>query len=136
MQTGAPSGAKPSGNKVNDTCGAFIDVLSKKFLSKNLQNIITAYVCKNPADHESALNLIATLKGMFGRSLSAFMLAMLNERKGKELYEQAITHICFLSDINKLYDTALGIYDLDVALMIAQQAQKVSQSITRCVVQV
>jgi hypothetical protein len=41
------------------------------------------------------------------------------------LYEQAITHICWLSDVNKLYDTALGIYDLDVAIMIAQQAQKV-----------
>ena len=124
MQTGAPLEAKPSGNKVNGTCGAFIDVLSKKFLSKNLQNVITAYVCKNPPDHESALNLIITLKGVFGVLFSG-VHAMLNKRKGKESYEQAITHICFLSDINKLYDTALGIYDLDVALMIAQQAQKV-----------
>ncbi|KAA8908123.1 elongator complex protein-like protein 1 [Sphaerosporella brunnea] len=93
------------GNKVNTICNAFIDVLRRKYLSKHMQNIITAYVCKTPPDHESALNLIATLKG-------------------KELYEQAITHICWLSDVNKLYDTALGIYDLDVAIMVAQQAQK------------
>ena len=71
VQTGVPPGAKPSGSKVNDTCGAFIDVLSKNFLSKNLQNIITAYVCKNPADHESALNLITTLKGMFSFGVHA-----------------------------------------------------------------
>ncbi|KAF8252842.1 IkappaB kinase complex, IKAP component [Wilcoxina mikolae CBS 423.85] len=94
-----------SGNKVNGICNAFIDNLSKKHISKNIQNIITAHVCKSPPDHESALNLIATLKG-------------------KEFYEQAITHICFLCDINKLYDTSLGIYDLGVALMVAQQAQK------------
>lgn len=93
-------------NKVNTICNAFIDVLRKKYLSKHMQNIITAYVCKTPPDHESALSLITSLKG-------------------KELYEQAITHICFLSDVNKLYDTALGIYDLEVAIMIAQQAQKV-----------
>lgn len=30
-----------------------------------------------------------------------------------------------MSDINKLYDTALGIYDLELALTVAQQAQKV-----------
>jgi hypothetical protein len=52
------------GNKVNGICSAFIDNLSKKHLSKNIQNIITAHVCKSPPDHESALNLIATLKGM------------------------------------------------------------------------
>ena len=92
--------------KVNTICNALIDILRKKYLSKHVQNIITAYVCMIPPDHESALNLIASLKG-------------------KELYEQAITHICFLSDVNKLYDTALGIYDLEVAIMIAQQAQKV-----------
>lgn len=93
-------------NKVNTICNAFIDVLRKKHLSKHMQNIITAYVCKTPPDHESALGLITSLKG-------------------RDLYEQAITHICFLSDIDKLYDTALGIYDLEISIMIAQQAQKV-----------
>jgi elongator complex protein 1 len=53
-----------TGNKVNTICDAFIDVLRKKYLSKHMQNIITAYVCKTPPDHESALNLIATLKGV------------------------------------------------------------------------
>lgn len=51
-------------NKVNVICNAFIDVLRKKQLSKYMQNIITAYCCKSPPDHEAALNLIATLKGL------------------------------------------------------------------------
>ncbi|KAI5794642.1 IKI3 family-domain-containing protein [Pyronema domesticum] len=80
--------------KVNDICNAFITILSSKYLSSNIQNIITAYCCKSPPDHEAALTLITSLKG-------------------KDLYEQAITHICFLSDVNKLYDTSLGLYDLE-----------------------
>jgi len=39
--------------------------------------------------------------------------------------ERAAEHICFLADVNQLYDHALGIYELDVALLIAQQSQKV-----------
>jgi IKI3 family len=41
--------------------------------------------------------------------------------------EDAAEHICFLADANQLYDHALGIYDLDVALLVAQQSQKVRQ---------
>lgn len=40
------------------------------------------------------------------------------------MVEQAIEHICFLADVNRLYETALGLYDLDVALLVAQQSQK------------
>lgn len=41
------------------------------------------------------------------------------------LTERAAEHICFLADVNQLYDTALGIYNLELALLIAQQSQKV-----------
>lgn len=33
-------------------------------------------------------------------------------------------HICFLADVNRLYDNALGLYDLRMTLLIAQQSQK------------
>lgn len=49
---------------------------------------------------------------------------------GTNQYDEAISHICFLSDVNKLYDTALGTYDLDLTLTIAQHAQKVHPSIS------
>ncbi len=33
-------------------------------------------------------------------------------------------HICFLADVNRLYENALGLYDLRLTLLIAQQSQK------------
>lgn len=41
-----------------------------------------------------------------------------------DLVERAVEHICFLADVNQLYDHALGLYNLDVALLVAQQSQK------------
>lgn len=95
-------------SKVNRICQAFLDVLLPSMLSTNLQNIVTAYVCKSPPDHDSALLLIAKLR-----------------EEDAELAERAIEHICFLADANKLYQNALGLYNLELALMVAQQSQKV-----------
>ena len=41
----------------------------------------------------------------------------------------AIEHICFLADVNRLYENALGLYDLELALLVAQQSQKVGWTI-------
>ena len=38
--------------------------------------------------------------------------------------DRAIEHICFLADVNRLFDTALGMYNLDITLLIAQQSQR------------
>lgn len=43
-----------------------------------------------------------------------------------EIVEDAIKYIIFLSDVNKLYDVALGMYNFQLVLMIAQYSQKVS----------
>ncbi|PWW72432.1 IkappaB kinase complex, IKAP component [Tuber magnatum] len=96
-----------SESKVNRICDAFLNVLLPKRLSSNLQNIVTAYVCKTPPDHDAALLLIGDLRA-----------------KSPELAEEAIQHVCFLSDMNKLYDNALGLYDLELTLAVAQQSQK------------
>ena len=42
--------------------------------------------------------------------------------------EDAIKYIIFLSDVDRLYDVALGMYDFQLVLMIAQHSQKVSRS--------
>lgn len=102
-----PSTTDASKSKVNRICDAFLTVLLKNRLSSNLQNIITAYVCKSPPDHDAALLLVGRLR-----------------EDNIELAEQAITHVCFLSDVNKLYDNALGLYNLELTLMVAQQSQK------------
>lgn len=42
-----------------------------------------------------------------------------------QLVEEAVKYIIFLVDANSLFDTALGMYDFSLVLMIAQHAQKV-----------
>lgn len=94
-------------SKVNKVCDAILQVLQKQSPPR-LQNIVTAHVCKNPPDLEAGLKLLSNL----------------SLEKDQESLEQAVEHICFLADVNQLYDSALGIYDLDVALLVAQQSQK------------
>jgi elongator complex protein 1 len=95
----------PGTSKVNRICDAFLEVLHGE---DHLQSIVTAHVCKNPPDLSAGLALISDLR-----------------ESGKQAQlEQAISHIAFLADVNQLYDTALGLYDLDVALLVAQQSQK------------
>lgn len=97
----------PATSKVNGICDAFLKVLSGQETT-HLQSIVTAHVSKNPPDLSAGLTLISSLR---------------KEGKQSQL-EQAVEHICFLADVNQLYDAALALYDLDVALLVAQQSQK------------
>lgn len=93
-------------DKVNRICNAFLDVLRRR-MSTNLKNIITAHVCKVPPNLDAGLSEIAQLH-------------LASPQKA----ESATEHICFLADSNRLYDTALGLYDLELTLLVAQQTQK------------
>lgn len=100
-------------SKVNSICDRFLTHLTtgSKPTAKTLRNIITAHVCKQPPDLEAGLFVIATLQSSQSGSES-------------ELVERAAEHICFLADVNTLYSTSLGLYNIDLALLIAQQSQK------------
>lgn len=39
--------------------------------------------------------------------------------------EEALKYLLFLVDVNELYDIALGTYDFDLVLMVAEKSQKV-----------
>lgn len=93
-------------SKVNRICNAFLDALKNR-TSTHFQNVVTAHVCKAPPDLEAGLTQIAGLRS-----------------KNSDLVDAAIEHICFLADVNRLYDNALGLYDLELALLVAQQSQK------------
>ncbi|MCJ1310289.1 hypothetical protein MMC25_003951 [Agyrium rufum] len=99
------SGNPPS-SKVNRICDAFLKVFRSRHAT-NVQNIISAHVCKNPPDLEAGLTLIAKL-----------------QKDDPDRADRAVEHICFLSDVNRLYDRALGLYDLELTLLVAQQSQK------------
>ncbi|KAG9229092.1 elongator complex protein-like protein 1 [Amylocarpus encephaloides] len=93
-------------SKVNRVCDAFLEVLEMRGTT-NLQNIITANVCKFPPALEDGLQVVAQLM-----------------KEEEAMADKAVEHICFLADVNRLYDSALGLYNLDLALLVAQQSQK------------
>ncbi|OGM39887.1 putative killer toxin sensitivity protein (IKI3) [Aspergillus bombycis] len=92
--------------KVNRICDAFLATLEKR-IDTNLHNLVTAHVVKSPPDLEAGLQLVARLRD-----------------QSSEQAEDAVEHMCFLSDAHRLYDTALGLYDLELTLLVAQQAQR------------
>ncbi|KAJ6031230.1 hypothetical protein N7540_001962 [Penicillium herquei] len=106
-QPDAPVVPKPltKESKVNTICNGFLAVLQSR-LDTNLQNLITAHVCKSPPDLEAGLKLVARLR-----------------TETPEQADDAIVHMCFLTDANRLYSHALGLYDLELTLLVAQQAQ-------------
>ncbi|KAI1192993.1 IKI3 family-domain-containing protein [Nemania serpens] len=104
-----PSITSGGPSKVNIVCDAVLSCLQERKIKDHgtLQNIITAYICKNPPAFEDGLHVVATLM-----------------KEDEKLAEKAVEHICFLADVNTLYDEALGLYHLDLVLLVAQQSQR------------
>ncbi|KAL8905894.1 MAG: hypothetical protein Q9171_006493 [Xanthocarpia ochracea] len=94
-----------SAGKVNKICNAFLEALLGR--KANVKNMITAQVCKSPPDLDAGLLEIVRLR-----------------EKGGDQVNETVEHICFLADVNRLYENALGLYDLRLTLLIAQQSQK------------
>lgn len=59
---GTTNGNQSKDNKVNRICDAFLAALQDR-VDSNLQNLVTAHVCKSPPDLESGLQLVARLRG-------------------------------------------------------------------------
>lgn len=49
-------------SKINRVCDAFLEALKGRQVT-NLQNIVTAHVCKAPPDLDAGLSLVAKLQG-------------------------------------------------------------------------
>ncbi|KAL4071351.1 IKI3 family-domain-containing protein [Scleroderma yunnanense] len=92
---------------ITDVCDAIRCELETKNLSKYVNSILTAYVVKTPSDCEAGLALLLRLRELH-----------------PDLVEDAVKYIIFLVDANQLFDTALGMYDFTLVLLVAQHAQK------------
>ncbi|OUM66737.1 hypothetical protein PIROE2DRAFT_40576, partial [Piromyces sp. E2] len=97
-----------SENKVNKICKAIRKTFESIDKIKYVQPILTSYVKNEPPQLEDALYCIKSIK---------------TDNK-PELAEKAIKYIIFLVNVDKLYNIALGLYDFELVLMIAQQSQK------------
>ncbi|KAF7289209.1 polymerase II transcription elongation factor [Mycena indigotica] len=96
-----------SPEKVSALCDSLRTELEAKDLTKYVNSILTAYIVKTPAEPEAGLTLLLRLRDT-----------------DPHLVEDAVKYIIFLMDANKLFDTALGMYDFSLVLLIAQHAQK------------
>lgn len=99
-------GRNIKGLKINEICDSIFRYLSGlKHDINYLQVQITALACQRPPKKNEALTLISQMSALDHK-------------------ENAIAHLCFLLDPNQLYDSALSIYDVQMALEIAQKSQK------------
>ncbi|KLO09706.1 IkappaB kinase complex, IKAP component [Schizopora paradoxa] len=92
---------------IAEICDAIRTQLETKDLTKYVNSILTAHVSKKPADYEAGLKLLLRLRDI-----------------DSNLVEEAVKYIIFLVDADKLFDTALGMYDFSLVLLIAQHSQK------------
>ncbi|KAJ2511635.1 putative elongator complex protein 1 [Coemansia sp. RSA 2049] len=98
-------GAAAVGQKTTTVCRRLRSALQDTNDAKYLPTILTTFMCETPADIASALRLL-------NPPLSA------KER------DDALTYLLFLSDIDTVYNAALGLYDLPLALLVAQRSQR------------
>jgi elongator complex protein 1 len=109
----APDLSYEGASKVNAICDRFLAVLTAipAPSSPVLRNIITAHVCKQPPDIDAGLLVVASINSS-------------SPDADNERAERAAEHITFLADVNAVYSAALGLYDIHLTLLIAQQSQK------------
>lgn len=94
--------------KINSVSEAILKVLKEDSLTW-IDSIMTVYVVQQPSRLEDALNCIVEL-AQTGRS--------------SEIIEKSMKYLLFLVPAEKLFDVALGMYQLPLALSIGRRSQK------------
>ncbi|XP_066919539.1 putative elongator complex protein 1 isoform X2 [Clytia hemisphaerica] len=104
--------AKSSPTKVNEVCKAVREAIKRSPNAEKLMlSILTTYVRQSEPDLQTVLIKIKELKD--------------NPSLNKSVtYEKALSYIIYLVDVNQLFDIALGLYDFDVVIMVAEKSQK------------
>lgn len=98
-------------NKVNTVCDAVRHDIEKKNNNKLFQTLVTCYAKKQPPELDQALIKIKEMK------VSA-------ENGETSVPDSALKLLLCLVDASELYDNALGTYDFEIAVMVAEKTQK------------
>lgn len=99
-------------SKVDVVCERCCEVFCKDINQKYLLPTITAHVKRK--SFEAALNLIWSVRNAEQSTSSATMVSA----------QEALKYLLYLVNVNDLYDVALGMYDFDLVLFVAQKSQK------------
>ncbi|GFR86599.1 elongator complex protein 1 [Elysia marginata] len=94
-------------SKVDKICDAFLAAFQRLGVNQYIQSVLTAYARKTVPELEKALQLVWSLHGQEENSAEA-----------------ALNYLLFVIDVNTLYDVALGTYNFDLVMMVAQKSQK------------
>ncbi|RUS86297.1 hypothetical protein EGW08_005941 [Elysia chlorotica] len=94
-------------SKVDTVCDAFLAAFQRLGVNQYIQSVLTAYARKTNPELEKALQLVWSLHG-----------------QEESQAEAALNYLLFLVDVNSLYDVALGTYNFDLVMMVAQKSQK------------
>ncbi|WAR00251.1 ELP1-like protein [Mya arenaria] len=98
-------------NKINTVCDAIRQALIDIDENQYLLSILTTYVRKTKPELEEALHIVKKLREL------PVNLPHISA-------EEALKYLVFLVDVNELYDIALGTYDFNLVLMVAEKSQK------------
>ncbi|KAJ2804205.1 putative elongator complex protein 1 [Coemansia helicoidea] len=99
---GGTSESKCTG-KTNAACRALRPVLQLLGQQRYVPTMLTTLVCQSPVDIPGAMQLLSPLDA--------------------EARDAALMCLLYLSDVDTVYNAALGMYDLPLALVVAQHSQ-------------
>jgi elongator complex protein 1 len=113
-QTCTGTGWYGNGSKVNLVCKTMRDVLSSTDRNKYMLSIITTHIKMIPQELDEVLKLIKDIKDNPSAGVGPSV-------------DEALKYSLLLIDVNQLYDSALGLYDFSLVLLVAEKSQKVSR---------
>jgi elongator complex protein 1 len=100
-------------DKPNRICEALRQVLlDKSGLTAAILPVLTTYAKQVPPQLEKALSIIGAEAKRQRQKLSG------------DVAQRLIKYLAFFVNIDKLYDTSLGLYDFDLVRAVARQSQK------------
>ncbi|EDO27313.1 predicted protein, partial [Nematostella vectensis] len=105
-------GSSSDKTKIDTVCDACREALQNLGKEKYLLSILTSYAKKTEPELETVLSIIRDLK---------------NKQADTSLgvtSEEALKYVLFLVDVNQMFDVALGMYDFQLVLMVAEKSQK------------
>lgn len=113
-RTNATDNPFVNANKVDVVCEKLCNVFEEDSTVKYLLPMITAHVKRKK--FEKALEILWSVRQ-----------AELNPIEGRKTTvsaQEALKYLLYLVNVNDLYDVALGMYDFDLVLFVAQKSQK------------
>uniref|UniRef100_A0A4W3IAU6 Elongator complex protein 1 n=1 Tax=Callorhinchus milii TaxID=7868 RepID=A0A4W3IAU6_CALMI len=110
--TSSSTAAPQTGNKVDIVCDTLRITMEKINPHKYSLSILTSHVRKSTPELEVALQKVHKLRANPPTDPEAVSA------------EKALKYLLFLVDVNELYDHAVGTYDFDLVMMVAEKSQK------------